>query len=74
MVQNEEIVIMHPRLSVVVPTFNEERTLGRVVERLMDVPGLLEIVIVDDGSTDSSLEVAKEPGRETRQDRCDISS
>lgn len=41
-------------LSVVVPVFNEERTLERLIERLVLVPGLKEIVIVDDCSTDSS--------------------
>jgi len=37
-------------LSVVVPVFNEERTLAKVIEKLLKVPNLLEIIIVDDCS------------------------
>jgi glycosyltransferase involved in cell wall biosynthesis len=39
-------------LSVVVPVYNEENTLATIVERLLALPRLLEIVIVDDCSTD----------------------
>lgn len=48
------------RLSVVVPAYNEEATLARVVARLQDLnlPELSEIVIVDDSSTDGTAEVA----------------
>ena len=51
------------RLSVVVPCFNEGPSLGRCVERVLEIEDerlTLEIIIVDDGSTDSSLQVAKE--------------
>jgi glycosyltransferase involved in cell wall biosynthesis len=50
------------KLSVVVPCFNEERSLATIVERVRaaDSCGLaLEIVIVDDGSSDRSVEVMK---------------
>ena len=50
------------KLSVVVPCFNEERSLATIVERVLaaDRCGLaLEIVIVDDGSSDRSVEVMK---------------
>lgn len=43
-----------PCLSVVIPVFNEEKTLFRVVERVAVIPHLLEIVIVDDASTDGT--------------------
>jgi Glycosyltransferases involved in cell wall biogenesis len=48
------------KLSVVIPCYNEEATLATVVERVLaaDRCGLdLEVVIVDDGSRDRSLEV-----------------
>jgi glycosyltransferase involved in cell wall biosynthesis len=45
-------------LSVVVPAYNEEATLAAVVEKLLKVPHLLEVVVVDDGSTDRTPEVA----------------
>lgn len=46
-------------LSVVVPVFNEERTLQQVVHKLLAVPCLLEIIIVDDCSTDKTEEIAR---------------
>ena len=48
-----------PCLSVVVPAYNEGATLGAVVEKLLRLPRLLEIVVVDDCSTDSTPEVAR---------------
>ncbi|HAN98000.1 MAG TPA: glycosyl transferase [Planctomycetaceae bacterium] len=42
------------RLSVIVPVFNEARTIEQVMERLLEVPLPLEIVIVDDGSVDGT--------------------
>ena len=41
-------------LSVVVPVYNEERSLRSVVERVLALPELLEIVIVDDCSRDKT--------------------
>lgn len=44
-------------LSVVVPAYNEEATLATIIERLTSVPNLLEIIIVDDHSTDATPEI-----------------
>jgi glycosyltransferase involved in cell wall biosynthesis len=44
-------------LSVVVPVYNEEKTLATVVDKLLALPQLLEIVIVDDCSTDRTPEI-----------------
>ncbi len=41
-------------LSVVVPVYNEEKTLSTIIEKLLAVPELLEIILVDDHSTDNS--------------------
>jgi glycosyltransferase involved in cell wall biosynthesis len=46
-------------LSVVIPVFNEEATLHDVVQKVLLVPHLLEIIIVDDGSRDGTAEVAQ---------------
>jgi glycosyltransferase involved in cell wall biosynthesis len=48
-----------PCLSVVVPVYNEEATLAAVVEKLLAVPHLLEVIVVDDCSTDRTQEVAR---------------
>jgi glycosyltransferase involved in cell wall biosynthesis len=44
-----------PCLSVVIPCFNEEKTLRFVVEKVLESPFTKEVVIVDDGSTDATL-------------------
>ncbi|PZU43810.1 MAG: glycosyltransferase, partial [Arsenicicoccus sp.] len=55
-----------PALSVVVPCFNEQGTLVELHARLGEVAadlGIgddLEVVLVDDGSTDDTLQVARE--------------
>ena len=41
-------------VSVVVPVFNEEATVAQVVDELLELPLTLEILLVDDGSTDDS--------------------
>ena len=45
-----------PTLSVVVPAYNEERTIGRILERIAASPFGKEIVVVDDRSTDGTRE------------------
>lgn len=56
-------------LSVVVPVYNEAATLGQVVRKLLSVPGLLEIIIVDDCSSDGSEAVARELAQQHAQVR-----
>jgi glycosyltransferase involved in cell wall biosynthesis len=46
-------------LSVVVPAYNEAATIERVVEKLLQLPELLEIIIVDDCSKDKTAEIAQ---------------
>jgi len=47
-------------LSVVVPVYNEEDTLATIVNKLLELPQLLEIVIVDDCSTDKTSEILQQ--------------
>src|SRR5579864_521307 len=48
------------RISVVVPVYNEEETVAQVLESLSQVPLDLEVVIVDDASTDRTWEILQE--------------
>lgn len=48
-----------PCLSVVVPAFNEESTLAGVVGKLLRLPQVLDVIVVDDCSTDRTFEVAR---------------
>ncbi len=45
------------KLSVVMPVYNEQATLHRVVERVLSVGLDVELLCVDDGSTDSSRDI-----------------
>ncbi len=45
------------KLSILVPVYNEERTIEEVVRRVSAVPRPKEIIIVDDGSKDRSREI-----------------
>jgi len=45
------------KLSVLVPVYNEERTLEEVVGRVCAFPKAKEIILVDDGSKDRSREI-----------------
>jgi glycosyltransferase involved in cell wall biosynthesis len=45
------------KLSVLVPVYNEERTLEEVVRRVCAFPLAKEIILVDDGSKDRSREI-----------------
>jgi glycosyltransferase involved in cell wall biosynthesis len=46
-----------PRLSVVIPVYNERATLETIVERLRAVPLPMEIITVNDASSDGSGEI-----------------
>jgi len=60
-----------PELSVIIPAYNEERRLGRTLTRIRDYfaagpLGLdrIEIIVVDDGSTDGTAKVTRDYARE----------
>jgi glycosyltransferase involved in cell wall biosynthesis len=44
------------RLSVLMPVFNEEETIERIIADVLSLPLELELIVVDDGSTDGTRE------------------
>jgi glycosyltransferase involved in cell wall biosynthesis len=56
------------RLSVVIPVYNEEKTLRSLIDRVRNVPVRKEIVLIDDCSKDRSRDVLKELEAEGGQD------
>ncbi|HYP52676.1 MAG TPA: TIGR04283 family arsenosugar biosynthesis glycosyltransferase [Pyrinomonadaceae bacterium] len=51
-----------PFLSVVIPALNEARSIGATLDAAARVRGLVEVVVVDGGSTDGTAEVARARG------------
>src|SRR3979411_1111096 len=48
--------IVNPLLSVVMPVYNERDTIEEIVRRVLAVPLRLELIVVDDGSSDGTRE------------------
>jgi glycosyltransferase involved in cell wall biosynthesis len=46
-----------PLLSVVMPVYNERTTVEEIIRRVLAVPMRIELIVVDDGSTDGSGEI-----------------
>ena len=58
---------MNPRFSVIIPAFNSAKTLARAIEsvRVQSWP-VHEIIVVDDGSTDATADIARRFGDKVR--------
>jgi glycosyltransferase involved in cell wall biosynthesis len=50
-------------ISVIIPTFNEELTIGKTLDALARLVNVDEIIIVDGGSTDKTTEIAENSKR-----------
>ena len=50
------------KLSVIIPVYNESRTIREIIQRVQAVGLADEIVVVDDGSTDGTRQVLSELG------------
>lgn len=58
------------KLSVVMPVYNEERTLEEIVGRVLATPYEKELVLVDDGSKDASREIMARLEEQHPEVRC----
>ena len=53
---------MTPRLSVIVPTLNEERRIPAQLRRLAAMPGVHEVIVADGGSDDRTPDLVRAHG------------
>jgi glycosyltransferase involved in cell wall biosynthesis len=59
-----------PKVSVVIPAYNHERFIGEAIDSVLSQSFHdLELIVVDDGSTDASAEIAQERARTDRRVR-----
>lgn len=47
------------KLSVIVPVYNEEKTVAELLKKLLAIKEVHEVIVVDDGSQDNSLQIIK---------------
>ena len=47
----------NPKLSVVIPVYNEKGTIVEILRRVLDTEMLKEVIIVDDFSTDGTRQI-----------------
>jgi glycosyltransferase involved in cell wall biosynthesis len=64
--------IPHGCLSVVMPAYNERRTIREIVARVLAEPSVGELIVVDDGSTDGTREILRELSQGDRRIRLEF--
>ena len=50
------------KLLVAIPALNESRSIGRVIDQVREAQPQADILVIDDGSTDNTVEISKNHG------------
>jgi glycosyltransferase involved in cell wall biosynthesis len=50
------------KISIIIPTFNEEKVISKTIEAFNQLPIPHEIIVTDDGSTDETVNIARRHG------------
>lgn len=50
-------ILQDPLLSVVMPCFNESETIDEIIRRVLAVPVRIQLIVVDDGSSDGTRDI-----------------
>ena len=50
------------KVSAIIPAYNEEKNIGRVLSVLIQIEEISEILVINDGSTDKTNEIAHSYG------------
>src|SRR5262245_60780442 len=56
--------LVNPLLSVVMPVYNERHTIDEIIRRVLAVPMRIELIVVDDCSTDGTRDMLQALARE----------
>jgi len=53
---------MKDKVLIIIPAFNEEKSLGKLLKKVSSVSSLKDVLVVDDGSQDNTAIIAKKAG------------
>ena len=56
-------MIVHQKIVVIIPAYNEENTIAKVIGEIpRDISDSVEVLVIDDGSSDNTVTIAKKAG------------